>query len=709
MSSFLSGSFQTPAPSSQDKTATPSISFSAPFVSSLTSTLGLQLDSAPTSSSVVGGGGSVNKNGKVVFLINDVDSICSGTIGTSGKICCKLETECNTAKHKSQKHEKIRPGYYVKVSDSEIITSNFVPSKMVDPSIEHTLLSTEFKPKQLNAIMQVLNNQEQPGELDAKGLTKALKGIAEGTVLQTPAVKRRKVETLGNKYNSILSSLEETLQPSSMIDNDDVTIMANIKDFCDFTVQSLMKDEEAICGIGQQLEFVRTTLGNAQDESNYPNVWSGIIDIKSKVEGINETLTDKIDRTVMLKEISNSTQPIKSDLAVLNSNAQTAFSAVESKIMQLEQVMNKPVGPSNLFQSSLTNTFETTTKQELTVLHDQVTSLKATIDGFNPTAPNDTKETLVIGQYTFTSMQELAAWSELHLPASLPFGSFVDVYSYLERVNSFKDVASTTVLKNMEIRKKLELTADEALIIESFKHALPRIFNGGSSAAATSTSAWLPGVPTKDKWEDNLGLSGAKITLRDNETTIRTRVEEVISQRLQGHQEAQSLARVLLSDTIAFVGCLNRFISETYKRLDESGFGKVDSWKLVSKLVHRIFATDCHQRRGAVSEFLDASDGRTLSLGVLWGTFATHQIMREYMQHGIENHPSISSEYVRFLVANCGLERINKLEAQNDKLSTEVVELKKLVASQTKTLSTLANKTEEALKLAKKRPRQDQN
>ena len=79
------------------------------------------------------------------------------------------------------------------------------------------------------------------------------------------------------------------------------------------------------------------------------------------------------------------------------------------------------------------------------------------------------------------------------------------------------------------------------------------------------------------------------------------------------------------------------------------------------------------------------------------------------MQHGIENHPSISSEYVRFLVANCGLERIAKLESQNDKLTSEVTELKKLVTSQNKTLSTLANKAEEALKLAKKRPRQEQN
>ena len=49
------------------------------------------------------------------------------------------------------------------------------------------------------------------------------------------------------------------------------------------------------------------------------------------------------------------------------------------------------------------------------------------------------------------------------------------------------------------------------------------------------------------------------------------------------------------------------------------------------------------------------------------------------------------------------------MEAVNEKLASEVNELKKTVAAQTNSLSTLANKAEEALKLAKNWPRQDQN
>ena len=118
-----------------------------------------------------------------------------------------------------------------------------------------------------------------------------------------------------------------------------------------------------------------------------------------------------------------------------------------------------------------------------------------------------------------------------------------------------------------------------------------------------------------------------------------------------------------------------------------------------------MFAIDCNFKRGSVSEFLDAPVAKIFSIGVLWGTLSTQQVMREYMSYGVENHPSISSEYVRFLVANCGLERINKLETVNSKLTSELADLKKTVAANTKAISTVANKAEEALKLVKMRPR----
>ena len=307
------------------------------------------------------------------------------------------------------------------------------------------------------------------------------------------------------------------------------------------------------------------------------------------------------------------------------------------------------------------------------------------------------------GKYCFSSIGEVGAWAEATFDGPVPFGAFVDVYSILQRVTSYKDVASSTELKNMEMLKKLSLSADAGLAIESFKHPLPKVFRGSSTTETGLGRGWLPGIPTPERWEDRHGLSGARIQIKSSIEEIRSRLESLIMERLRENLEGQSLARQMLSDTLTFITALCEFVSETYRNLELAGFSKCSGWQLVSKLVHRIFAKDCHMKRGAVTEILDVSDSRVLGTGILWATFATHQVMREYMKHGIENHPSIASEYVRFLVANSGLSKMDSMECRLLALEEENKNLKRDVAQADKAAKSAANKAEEAKLLAKKK------
>ena len=91
----------------------------------------------------------------------------------------------------------------------------------------------------------------------------------------------------------------------------------------------------------------------------------------------------------------------------------------------------------------------------------------------------------------------------------------------------------------------------------------------------------------------------------------------------------------------------------------------------------------------------------SMAVGVLWAMLVTHQVMREYMEYGIDNHPSISSEYVRFLVAHSGLTRLDRLEKRMLLLEKDNEELKKQVINGVKAATTASNKVEQALKEAK--------
>ena len=52
--------------------------------------------------------------------------------------------------------------------------------------------------------------------------------------------------------------------------------------------------------------------------------------------------------------------------------------------------------------------------------------------------------------------------------------------------------------------------------------------------------------------------------------------------------------------------------------------------------------------------------------------------MKEYLKYGFKNHPSISSEYVRFLIKNSGMGKIIKLEAENKVLKENLATVDEL-------------------------------
>ena len=205
--------------------------------------------------------------------------------------------------------------------------------------------------------------------------------------------------------------------------------------------------------------------------------------------------------------------------------------------------------------------------------------------------------------------------------------------------------------------------------------------------------------------EDKNETVGVKIMIKENIEVVRSRVLAVIKHRLNGYPEATALARELLADTITFITELSEFMSSTLRTLRQAGFERMNAWNLVSKLVHRILGVDCYLKRGLSFELLDAKAHKALAVSVLWGTFGTHQVLRSFQQHGIENRPSMSSEYVRFLVAHTDAtkvdqldEKVKGLEAQSKKWESEAKRLDKEVDGAKKSITTANNKLDDLKK-----------
>ena len=397
---------------------------------------------------------------------------------------------------------------------------------MVSDEVQQALLGDMFKSKDVGAIIQVLNQQNSPKEFDYAELCDELKLLSSGLELKTPALKRKKVETVATQFKSVLESWEYDTNSGLGTEEKDPVSQEKIAQLCNLTATCLRDDEIAIKTLGEQLEFVRTLIGNNQNESDYTTIWDGIQGALKNNELVIENFKQLPTKQDIELNMDSKVSLVQSEVRSLNAKAAESFKLVEEKFRSLDQKQAASPPKVSFFSSSASalNTDKSVSQiedmlEEVRNMHQNAVSAQE--------SSSDKGGAVVVGQYTFHTIHDLAAWCNIHMPSTLPFGGFIDIYSYLERVSSYKDIASTTVLKNMEIRQKLDLTADEALIIESFKHALPRIFNG-SSLNASTFSSWLPGVPSKEKWEDSVGLSGAKITIRDNDTSIGARVEEVI-------------------------------------------------------------------------------------------------------------------------------------------------------------------------------------
>jgi hypothetical protein len=670
--------------------------------------------------------------GMSVLYVNDVYTMCCGMVGSSGKVCLKGRGECQTSSHdvKTLRGEVVE-GLYVKAGVNDFYLEPCLPKRYLSLAVLEEFLGREFKEgveitKYFDFAKRLVD--EKGSVLDSFSELERFNVNSEEAVnSKTPAKKRKSspTEDFESAFREVKSNYHEIL-----LESGNVELLDAIKELFQFSVSEQEFNRNESYNLAQKVNSTVQQLGSwpaSSSDKPPPGVWIALAELwedKKRVEAMEIDLANLGTANLYQKPPPPPPPPSGgSGFAGLQSNmvfdrklvsietrTQDGFLALENAIANVKGV------PSYRSQVAVPTIMElenarTHLDRKVSDLVRELTSLKQTVKASRQ--GNKSKSmTVNLGSYSFGNTVELSAWCDKVFAGAIPFGVFVDVYTVLQRVISFMDVSTDTTLRDMDTRRKVSISADEAIAIESFSQPLPKLFRGSVKQPELGQK-WLPGIPTKSRWEDEIGLSGVKITITENLETVRAGVQSAIAARLDPSQfdsslepivrELQALAREMLGYSISFIEALITFMSDTYTRLHNSGFTEKSSWELVSKLVYRIFAKDCHAVRSRVAEHLDATQRKPMAVGVMWATLATHQVLKEYMTHGIENHPSIASEYVRFLVAHSGLTRLDKLEARVLKLETEMKSTTALATTAKRVADTALTKATEAMKEAKKR------
>jgi tRNA(Phe) wybutosine-synthesizing methylase Tyw3 len=108
----------------------------------------------------------------------------------------------------------------------------------------------------------------------------------------------------------------------------------------------------------------------------------------------------------------------------------------------------------------------------------------------------------------------------------------------------------------------------------------------------------------------------------------------------------------------------------------------------------RIFA-DIHSVRAGVSASFKKSDVQAISASVLWATFKTHDAMAVFSKSKFKDHPAASSEYVKFLASNTGMESVSKFTDALKRMGAEVKEAAVKSSNATKQVLIVSNKVDE--------------
>jgi hypothetical protein len=320
------------------------------------------------------------------------------------------------------------------------------------------------------------------------------------------------------------------------------------------------------------------------------------------------------------------------------------------------------------------------------------------------------------GNLGFRNLHECTEWIESHF-SGLRYGLIMDPLLMLERIYGDDEVDSVSLLKTLESRLKLKIeTGAEASALNALRHSRPRIFHKGRPIMINlPNKSRLNLVQSHTEWKS--GGEGVKSFIVQKMNILHASVAADIScefGRDPSMATAQMIATMSLTATVTFITQLLGMVDTLYERLFViSKFSTEQAWSLTSQVLDRVLS-DLYAPKDGIGESLTTRSPLSICAHLLWASFKTHDVMAEYVAHNFENHPAVSTEYVKFLATNSGSDKVSKLvdqvellkskatsaadEAKRavskaDTASTKTAELIREVASLTKRLKALEDKS----------------
>lgn len=677
---------------------------------------------APGGGVAFGASGGVGSGEGTIYSIVSVlagGDLCRARIGGGSTFCLKNEDDCKIKSHVTGM-DKLKDDdmYYVMKSATVGFCEPCISAEWVLPDLLEEWTSAQFSANEWSARFGAAN-RSQKGASKAE-MDRAMEDQRKAKAYQTPKKVKNPKGAVSIAFDSDYSPFKAHFdQAKEGIVLDGPTLSAGIVDLgkglestaqrteviSSFVQEGLNNSLLASQMIEQKVVTVESQLGNPvrmPKELDAPTLWGilGLLGDKLVVISDNGTAQEEVKRDLL----NRVTQMEDQDLMSLINIKAKENSSFQIQVFNALRAARARIGRQDATIKSIQEQLATLSVDHLRGTDLQFTGALATdtsgpslarleaLEGRLLRLENDQDETTVkFSKLGLSGIDETHAWVKMSFP-SRRYGLVIDVYTLCERMYGDSESDQASMLNLLDKQMKLKLfTGAEALAVSSLRHPIPRLFHSASSAAfgdGRGNESFFSRLPNYKSWSN--ASHGMKQFIVKRMTIVRSSLQKEINNCFKSGTLAYQVSVDALSRSVTWMTLFIGFVDRTYEQLHiHSGFPESKAWGATTQLGYRVWSDMGSLRDGAFLALRTEDEVSTCG-SVLWTIFKTHDKMEEFAVANIDDHSSISSEYVKFLASNSGE------QGDVSGLAEEVKLLKSTVKSQGIQMSSLSKKNDTA-------------
>jgi hypothetical protein len=351
-------------------------------------------------------------------------------------------------------------------------------------------------------------------------------------------------------------------------------------------------------------------------------------------------------------------------------------------------------GPSMQVDPTALETDPLMPKEDREALGEKVQRLSTQV---HKIASEANEQAISYGGLGLKSVKEVDSWLAAHPCALRHCGLCPDAQIFLEWVADDMDKREN-ITEQLRKLKKLGFTSSaEARACDSFAHAVPPVFSGdGEDQVCGADKSYFATCKTFASWSAKGWGDWERI--KTSMDKVKIAFESQVKASIPSADPTCDPFMLAVSEVHSWMeGFEKEIVSDMCSGLILNQFSDPAAWSLTTRLGVRVLE-EVGQHRIGVGGLISSTNGAGNAANVLCATFRTLDEMANFKKCKHKNHPCVSSEFVKFMASNTGVDSVKKFEIRVKTLEGELKEAWDRAKVSSAKADAASNKAEQATK-----------